>query len=206
MVHGAATKICVLFFVILLCSGLFSTRLIAGEVMVSLPDANADGVISLHAIDRQVSVPPLKKATRLHQKNRQFSPSIIVIPVGSIVDMTNDDIVYHNVFSFSKTKPFDLGLYPFGDHKEMLFDKAGVVKIFCAVHPQMYGMVLVMDTPWFKQSKGDAELLFSDIPGGLYQARLWHADKSMENEIEVTVPETGRVHISFADKTIEAAE
>jgi len=174
----------------------------AGEVVVSLPALKGDGVLSLHAVDQARTVQPLKHKIFLYQKNRMFSPHVITIPVGSTVEMTNDDVVYHNVFSFSKAKPFDLGLYSPGEHKEVLFDQAGEVKIFCAVHMQMYAVILVMDTPWVKAIQGQkikaqAHVRFADIPAGRYKIHVWQNNHTIQHKEILTVASQGLVRVDF---------
>ncbi|GAV19687.1 hypothetical protein MMIC_P0638 [Mariprofundus micogutta] len=178
---------------------------IAGEIYGTLPSGNDEAVISLHALQQQLVVKVQKKSVVLHQKGRMFSPALTVIPVGSRVDMTNDDVVYHNVFSFSKAKTFDLGLYPYGGHKSVLFDKTGEVKIFCAVHPNMHAVVLVMDTPWFKRSTGKKEFRFSDIPAGQYEIHLWRKNQPLLISSKFKVTQTGRTSIDLTDQKAGAS-
>ena len=173
----------------------------AGSVTVELPATKGASVVSLHALatPHPPSV-PTKYPVVLRQKGRKFAPHLMTIPVGTMVDMTNDDVVYHNVFSFSKAKPFDLGLYPHGDHKAVLFDHPGVVKIFCAVHPQMYAVILVMDTPWVKRADSVKSVRFSEVPAGRYRLQWWQNNRLLQHSSVVTVPATGSVRVKFAQR------
>ncbi len=71
------------------------------------------------------------------QKNKAFSVKELTIKVGDTVKFTNEDDFFHNVFSLSDLKTFDLGSYPKGEFKSVTFDKAGEVEVECAIHPSM---------------------------------------------------------------------
>ena len=71
------------------------------------------------------------------QKNKQFTKDKITIKVGETVRFTNEDPFFHNVFSLSPVKTFDLGSYPKGEFRDVTFDTAGIVEVECAIHPNM---------------------------------------------------------------------
>lgn len=71
------------------------------------------------------------------QKDKQFTKKSLNIKAGDTVKFTNQDPFFHNVFSLSELKTFDLGSYPQGESKTVTFDKAGMVDIECAIHPNM---------------------------------------------------------------------
>ena len=92
----------------------------------------------------------LIRATQVHaetftvfQKNKQFVPVTLKIKIGDSVNFTNEDPFYHNVFSLSDTKSFDLGSFPKGQFKTVVFDKAGKVDVECAIHPNMHLVIQV---------------------------------------------------------------
>ena len=101
--------------------------------------------------------PPLEKPIVLDQRNLAFFPHVLAVRVGTTVDLPNSDRVFHNVFSFHDGKRFDLGLYPVGTAKVVTFDKPGLSRIFCNIHPTMAAYVLVVDSGY---------LAVSDAPGG----------------------------------------
>jgi len=169
----------------------------AAEIEVNLPNKHAYQVVSLHNLDVKKAPVPLHTPAVLHQKKRVFEPHMTVVPLGSIIDMTNDDDVYHNVFSLSQAKSFDLGLYPHGDHKSVLFDKPGEVKVFCAVHPQMHAVVLVMDTPWYVDASDQDKVMFREVPAGRYAVRLWRKNESPQVIDEVRITTDGFTRIDF---------
>ncbi|MCG9876736.1 MAG: plastocyanin/azurin family copper-binding protein [Leptospiraceae bacterium] len=85
-------------------------------------------------------------AAKIHtvgQKDRKFTVSELSIAVGDSVDFPNQDEFFHNVYSLSPAKIFDLGSYKKGESKKVIFDKAGVVEVKCAIHPDMKMIITV---------------------------------------------------------------
>ncbi len=123
---------------------------------------------------------------RLAQINQSFEPHVLGVPVGTTVEFPNMDPVYHNVFSYSKTKRFDLGYYGKGKSKRVTFDKPGVVQVFCDIHSNMSAYVLVVDTPLVTQPDDDGSYAFADVPNGAYTMTVWHPDVG-QRSMPVTV-------------------
>ncbi len=98
----------------------------------------------------------------LDQRNLSFTPHVLAVQVGTTVKFPNDDRVFHNVFSFHDGHKFDLGLYPVGAVKQVPFDRPGLSRIFCNIHPKMAAYVMVVDTPYFA---------VSDQAGALHDSR-----------------------------------
>jgi hypothetical protein len=110
---------------------------------------------------------------RLLQKNRMFTPHLLVIPVGSIVDFPNADPFFHNVFSLFEGKRFDLGLYEAGSSKSVAFTREGVSYIFCNIHPEMSAVVLTLSTPFFAIADATDAFVIRDVPPGDYMLHIW---------------------------------
>ena len=85
----------------------------------------------------------------IRQRNESFTPRVVAVTVGSEVEFPNDDPIYHNVFSLSRVRSFNLGRYPRGDTRRVRFDRPGVVKVFCEIHSHMSATVMVFNHPWF---------------------------------------------------------
>jgi len=109
----------------------------------------------------------------LLQKNRMFSPHLLVIPVGSTVQFPNADPFFHNVFSLFDGKRFDLGLYEAGSSKSVSFSKEGVSYIFCNIHPDMSAVILALSTPLFAVADAKGFFLMQNVPPGEYELHLW---------------------------------
>lgn len=71
------------------------------------------------------------------QKDKQFTIKTLEVKVGDTVKFVNHDNFFHNVFSLSDAKFFDLGSFPKGDFKEVVFDAPGTIEVECAIHPEM---------------------------------------------------------------------
>lgn len=117
---------------------------------------------------------PLPKPAVIRQKDARFTPSFLVIARGQQVNFVNDDDIFHNVFSFSRTKKFDLGTYKEQTSKLVRFDEAGLVKIHCSIHETMNGTIYVAASPYFQViDRGNAFALKGVLPGR-YRLRTWH--------------------------------
>ncbi|WP_263383150.1 hypothetical protein [Granulicella arctica] len=116
----------------------------------------------------------------LVQKDKQFTPHVLVVPTGSSVDFPNMDPFFHNVFSLFNGKRFDLGLYEAHTHHTVHFDREGISYIFCNIHPQMGAVILSLSTPYYGTSLADGSILIHDVPPGSYQLTLWAEDVTRE--------------------------
>jgi len=111
--------------------------------------------------------------TILDQRNLDFSPQVLAVRVGTVVEFPNNDRVFHNVFSFHDGKKFDLGLYPVGTMRRVIFDHPGLSRIFCNIHPNMGAHVMVVDTPYFTVSGDDGRFTIPAVPAGTYTYHAW---------------------------------
>lgn len=110
----------------------------------------------------------------IRQSGAQFVPSFLVVPVGRSVRMANDDTIFHNVFSLSRPNDFDLGVYPAGQNRDVRFEHAGLVKVYCSIHASMNGAILVVPSPWFAVASLDGDYRIRDVPPGRYQLSIWN--------------------------------
>jgi len=113
-------------------------------------------------------------APRLVQKDKQFTPHVVAVTVGSKIDFPNRDPFFHDVFSIYHGRPFDLGLYESGSTRSVGFIKPGLSYIFCNIHPQMSAVVVALETPYFAQTTPDGGFQIEHLPPGRYKLRLWH--------------------------------
>lgn len=110
---------------------------------------------------------------RLLQKDKTFTPHLLVIPTGSSVDFPNLDPFYHNVFSLFNGKRFDLGLYESGSSRTVHFDHDGVSYIFCNIHPEMSAVIVTLSTPYFGVSAADGSITLHAVPPATYEMHVW---------------------------------
>jgi plastocyanin len=139
------------------------------------PHGNQDVVLWLTPVGATAAQMPATTQRRyqLAQKNKEFHPHLLVVPVGSVVDFPNQDPFFHNVFSWFNGRKFDLGLYESGTSRSVHFDRAGISFIFCNIHPEMSAVVVSLPTPYFATSTPEGILVIHDVKPGSYEMHLW---------------------------------
>ncbi len=123
---------------------------------------------------------------RLDQRGERFVPHVLAIRAGTTVDFPNNDRTYHNVFSLSKVRRFDLGRYSAGESRAVRFDRPGIVRVFCDIHSHMNAFILVFSHPYFAVTAADGRFELGRVPPGEYRLAIWH---------EGTVRETRPVRV-----------
>jgi len=126
----------------------------------------------------------------MDQRDQTFVPHVLAITVGTTVEFPNSDLTFHNVFSLSKTKSFDLGRYSRGKSKSVRFDRPGVVQVFCDIHSHMSAYVLVFAHRYFAVTDRAGAFTISGVPPGTYTLAVWHEGDVRETR-SVTVSEPG---------------
>jgi plastocyanin len=163
---------------------------------VGMPRAHHDST------DRRRSVVYLETAPRaafdqrdeprakLDQRDEAFVPHVLAIVAGTTVDFPNNDTTYHNVFSLSATKPFDLGRYAVGRSKSVRFDRPGIVRVFCDIHSHMSAFILVFSHRHFAVTADDGRYRLDNVPPGSYTVIAWNESASPESR-RVVIPDAG---------------
>lgn len=130
-----------------------------------------NAVVSLHAPGNMpVTRQPLRE---MDQREMQFQPHVLVVPIGGPVRFPNSDNIRHQVYSFSPAKTFELPLYSGQLAKPVVFDKPGVVELGCNIHDWMIGYIVVVDTSLYGLTDAKGKLVL-DAPAGNYQMQVWH--------------------------------
>jgi plastocyanin len=130
-----------------------------------------DVVVWLESGGRAAAAAPKKVV--LDQRQLQFRPHVLAVTVGTQVEMPNSDRVFHNVFSFHDGKKFDLGLYPVGTARTVTFDRPGLSRIFCNIHPNMAAYVLALESAFFAVTNDHGEFDIEGVPVGSHAYRAW---------------------------------
>lgn len=130
------------------------------------------------------------------QKDANFQPHVLPVVVGTTVRWPNEDDIFHNVFSMSDAKEFDLGYYKKEKVPEVQFDRVGRVDVFCAIHPKMHCIILVVPNPFFAAVDDKGRFTIKGLPAGTYKVRAWH-ERIPSQVREVVVPADGDVKIDF---------
>jgi plastocyanin len=159
------------------------------------PRPNVSGFATVNrgeAPDRRRSVVYLETAPRgafeqaesaratMNQRDETFVPHVIAITTGTSVDFPNSDRIYHNVFSLSKTTPFDLGRYAAGRSKSVRFDRPGIVRVFCEIHSHMSAFILVFSHPFFATTDTEGRYRIDNVPPGAYSVIAWNEGNASE--------------------------
>jgi plastocyanin len=177
-----------LFF---LLTGLLQASSVTGKVEISQRakshESLGDIVVWLKPTDQNAipNMPPVH--AQLLQKNKMFHPHVLPITIGSIVDFPNADPIFHNAFSSFDGQIFDVGLYAPGTSRSIRFHEAGIVRVFCNIHPTMSAVILVLDTPYFAKVKADGSYRITNVPPGSYDMRIFDERATAGPDVQLTV-------------------
>ena len=134
----------------------------------------------------------------LDQRNERFVPHVVAVTVGAVVDFPNNDRTYHNVFSLSKTKRFDLGRYAAGRSKSVRFDRPGIVRVFCDIHSHMNAFILVFAHRYFAVTDAVGRYHIDNVPPGTYTLSAWF-DGDVRDQRTITVtPDARTLELDFS--------
>ncbi len=171
--------------------------------LVRRPNASDVGMHRGHApTDRRRSVVYLESAPRaafeqrdeprakLDQRGEAFVPHVLAIVAGTTVDFPNNDKTYHNVFSLSPIKPFDLGRYAVGRSKSIRFDRPGIIRVFCDIHSHMSAFILVFAHRHFAVTDDEGRYRLDNVPPGTYTVIAWNEATPTDSR-RVVLPEAG---------------
>ena len=132
------------------------------------------------------------------QVNERFDPHVLPIVQGTRVEFPNRDDVYHNVFSLSSARTFDLGRYPKGSSKSVVFGKPGIVQIFCHIHSDMSAVVVVTPNPFFASPDSSGRYVIDRVPPGEYTIVGWHErTKPAVQKVRVVAGQTTTIDFSL---------
>jgi plastocyanin len=134
----------------------------------------------------------------LNQLDRRFTPDMVVVPAGSTISFPNLDPIFHNVFSLSKVKTFDLGNYPKDHTKTVTFAKPGIVVVGCHLHSNMSAVIVVTPNRWAAMSDPEGHFTLKDVPPGTYTVVAWHKSAGFfRKKIEVTADRNASVDFAI---------
>lgn len=158
----------------------------------------------LHGDDSVAWIPALKGRStsearvKIAQNKKQFEPRIAIVSVGSTVDFPNYDRVFHNVFSLSKPKPFDLGLYRKGKSESVRFSQPGLIQIYCNIHPHMVAYLMVVDSRRHGTADDRGRITLTHIPPGRTVVEGWNVRGGMwSREVTVRPGRTSRLEVDL---------
>lgn len=172
-----------------------ATTASAGTIHGKVSGAKGESVVYVEAIGGKTFPAPSQHAL-IDQKGLMFAPHIIVVQTGTTVDFQNSDSVAHNVFwtgvGSNKKLGHNLGTWPQGEKRSFKFDDPGAVPLFCNVHPDMAGYIVVSPTPYFAKTDKTGEYKIENVPDGSYTVTAWN---------EGTKPHSNQVTVAGDTKT-----
>ncbi len=170
---------------------------IQGKVVIANAEHNGNAVLYLEKVEGDRAQREAK-SHRMWQKNKRFTPPVLVVQKGDEVEFPNGDKLFHNVFSVSRPARFDLGLYKSGQSKTVKFKRTGVVDVYCNIHPQMVGKVLIVPNRYYVQTDKDGQFSLENVPPGTYDLVAWHPHaKSVEQEVTVAPGDVATVAVKL---------
>ena len=131
--------------------------------------------------------PRRPKLRVVEQRDKTFAPHVLAVPPGSTVAFPNFDGIYHDVFSISPIKKFDVGLYKDGETRELKFEKPGIVRLGCNIHARMSAYIVVVDAPHYVVVDGARPFAFRSLAPGRYKLRAWSERSAQPTETEIVI-------------------
>ena len=144
----------------------------------------------------ELQMPNANGKEKIMQKGKQFSPRVLPIVMGGVVEFPNEDPFNHNVFSPTPEYKFDLDYYGTGKSKNVRFQKTGAVRIYCNIHSNMVADVLVVPNPYFAKTGKDGKFKISNIPAGKYTFVAWQPSGASEKR-GIAIVDGKTININF---------
>ena len=161
----------------------------AADVTVVIKDGNGRAVedaVVIADVAGRAGPPPARFV--INQKDMQFVPYVLIVPVGSTIEFGNLDPFRHHVYSFSAAKKFELKLFGQGEKRPVRFDKPGLVSIGCNIHDSMQAFIQVVDTPFARKTDRTGRVVLRGLPAQVRRLRVYHPRlRAPGNEMVVNV-------------------
>src|SRR5258708_9441583 len=179
--QGGTGVLAAVILIVILCAVPARAATVTGHVeLVFSQDPNvrkhldySGVVVWLEPLDVAPTLPRARHAEMV-QKNKTFIPHVLAITLGTTVDFPNHDPIFHNAFSNYNGQIFDVSLYPPGTNRSITFQREGVVRVFCNIHPAMSAVIVVLKSPYFCVSGKNGALQITGVPPGSYRVHVFH--------------------------------
>jgi len=177
---------------------MISTTAAAGTIEGKVTPGQS--VVYVDSIPGKTFPPPSEEAV-MSQKNLAFVPHVLVVQQGTTVQFVNDDNEQHNVFwpsvGGNKKAAHNVGTWPQGEKRPYKFEQSGVAPLFCNIHAEMSGFIVVSPTPYFAQTDAAGNYKINNVPDGKYNIVAWHEAMKQQTKA-VTVAGTGKADFELS--------
>lgn len=166
----------------------------------SVPSGAGAGqiAVAVEFLDNKPQVSASDSQYVMAQENTAFVPSLLVVPIGAKVTFPNRDAFFHNVFSYSPPRSFDLGRYPKGETRTVRFEESGIVRIFCEIHASMYATILVSPSDHYQIINSRDGFSFPGLPAGRYRVVAVDASgRKAKQDIEIKGDESATLSLTL---------
>lgn len=178
---------------VLIVLSLVFSALAAHAADTKVSTGTITGVVRLRGVTPKEAAPvvvyvtgfntePATPTIRMTQREKAFVPDVLPVTVGQTVEFANEDTIWHNVFSISKARAFDLGMTKRPDVKSITFGKTGMIDVFCNIHPNMVGTILVLPNRAFAVADKDGRYRIRDVPLGDYKIFAWSKRSEVQSK------------------------
>jgi plastocyanin len=168
------------------------------EIVIKNGVAATDPPRAVVYIEGAFGKPANVAVEQMPQKDLSFVTPLLAVQTGTKVEFPNLDDTFHNIFSYSPAKRFDLGRYRSDERPipSQIFDAPGLVTLHCDIHEHMRGLILVLDTPHFTTSDTDGHYRLSGLPAGHYILKAW-VDSKTTREQPIDLKSGATIHVDF---------
>jgi len=167
------------------------------DLLLSSNNGIRNAVVSLQ------NIPPGAKrnwnfpAAQMDQKQCSFSPRVVIVPVGGMVEFLNSDRLLHNVRSAGKENPPFNRAQPHARSIAFAFKQPELLRVDCDLHSWMRGWVVVADHPFYAVTNEQGEFVLENVPRGKYTLQVWQESLGNVSQ-EVVVGDKGITTVSVA--------
>ena len=169
-----------------------------GKDIVFRPDDRRRAVVYFDTAPQAAFEETSGLRATMKQEGETFVPHVLAIRTGTVVDFPNFDPIFHNVFSLSKVRSFDLGRYEKGRSKSVRFNDAGVVRVFCDIHSHMNAFILVFSHRFFAVTDDQGRYTIDRVPAGTYMVTAWYEGVAQQSRQLVVSEDGATIDLDFA--------
>src|SRR5262245_23362305 len=145
------------------------------QLVVGTGGGLKNAVVIVAGVKRGKALPAAFTNPEIDQKNCEYSPHVIVMPVSAEISVRNSDPVLHNIHFYQDDESlFNIAQPTVNQVNKQKLETAGMVYAECDVHGWMQGHVAVVDSPYYAITDDQGRFNITDLPPGTYKVKVWH--------------------------------